>query len=269
MTTARPQGVAVALWALSCAGAAQGPGSESACQRGARLESLGLATGGANGLLELAVEGAPAFGLPFHFAVRNGVPGEQGLAVFGAKESPLFLPDFGATVFPSFPVLLGIPFTIDAHGASPPLLEHMPVDTALCGSAFVVQAAATDASATGGASFTKAVRLRFGTASGDALFGPSDPEYASHSSFFDGQVGDLDGDQHPDVAFVGLTDDGEDEAAIVLFGAGDGTIGSAQVLPTGNPFPESMALATSMATGPAISSRPPAACSRSEASGCS
>lgn len=245
MTASRVRAVrlAVVFCALAGASVAQGPAvTGGSCQRAAGLESLGLATAGAHGLLELAVEGAPVAGLPFYLTVRNGVPGQDGIAVFGAKPSPLVLPAFGATVFPSLPFVLELPFTFDAHGASPPLFEQMPVDAALCGTAYVAQAAAIDPAAMGGVSFSKAVGLRFGTAAGEALFGPGGPGYPITQNVQDAEVGDLNADQHLDVAFAAHVHGGLDEAVVVLFGAGDGTLGPAQVLPTGNNFPGRMAV---------------------------
>ncbi len=239
MTASRVPTVRLAaLCALSAASAAQGPAiSADACQRAAGLESFGLATAGTAGLLELAVEGAPVAGLPFSLAVKNGVPGASGVAVFGAKPSPLFLPAFGATLFPSLPFVLEVPFTIDANGASPPWFEQLPVDTALCGTAFVAQAAAIDPAAIGGVSFSKAVGLRFGSASGSALFGPGSAAQPVSGNALDAEVGDLNADQQLDVAFAAFDSAGQHEAVVVLFGAGDGTLGPAQVLPTGNPSP--------------------------------
>jgi len=72
---------------------------------------------------------AACLGLPFQLAVRNAVPGAQGVAVLGKQESALFLPFFGVTALPSAPLVV-LPFTFDAHSFSS---CHEPLPGICCG----------------------------------------------------------------------------------------------------------------------------------------
>ncbi len=223
------------------------PAWQGPCGEGADVETLGLATPGAAGPLELALEGAPVDGLPFRFRVRGLPPTGHGCLAFSLHESPVFLPPFGATIYPSAPLMTV--FVADAQGESPPLLAQAAVGPALCGVTFVAQAAATDAAAAGGASFTKAVRTRFGAGAAGPLLLSVPGAYPVGGNLLDAAAADLNGDQNLDVAFLALDTAGLDEAVWVLFGGGDGTFGRSLELGTGGTFPSRFAVGDVTADG--------------------
>ncbi|MEM7307637.1 MAG: VCBS repeat-containing protein [Planctomycetota bacterium] len=200
--------------ALAGAGTAQG-----ACAANGAVELFGEATPGALGKPRLAMGGAPLVGHPFHLAVQGAVAGTPGVLLAGLSEVAIELPGLGATAYPGPPhVLAG--FVAGRSTTSPPLLELAPVGPQLCGVAFVAQAALYDPLASSGAAFTGGVRARFGAPGAGLGFAGSNVGVGPQPLGI--TVGDLNGDQHADlaVATAGL------DVVEVLLGRGDGTFGA-------------------------------------------
>ena len=129
------------------------------CAEPGRVEVLGQATGGTAGALKLSMEGAPAEGKPLQFRVLDGPSHGTGLILIGVdQEVPWPLQAFGTSLYPQ-PPFDSFPFTLDARGESAPLLAVGSVSASLCQQGFLVQAVCSDATAPGGVSFTKAIRL--------------------------------------------------------------------------------------------------------------
>ncbi|MEM7308346.1 MAG: VCBS repeat-containing protein [Planctomycetota bacterium] len=144
---------------------------------------------GVAGPLLSAPDGAPVIGGPFSLLVDGGPASSPGVLALGLAETPTFLPQLGAVLYPSLP-FLSFPFATDASGASPALLAFGALDPALCGTVLIFQAAVLDASAPGGARVSNGLRMRGGDVRSSFL--PA-------AAFVDGaprgfDAGDWDGD---------------------------------------------------------------------------
>src|SRR5262245_10314939 len=100
----------------------QGPlrkaGPPRACEGDlGRVVSVGLATVGTGGLLELALVGMPIDGFPFRLEVRRGYPWAAGYLVIGDRESPVPLSVNGGLLHPSAPWQTQL-FRIEDDGTS-------------------------------------------------------------------------------------------------------------------------------------------------------
>ena len=89
--------------------------AQGSCSAQARVETVGLATAGVDGLLSLALKGAPVLGGPFALRLTGGPPLGHGCLVYSHNELPVFFPEFGATGFPGVPLFTEV-FTFDAEG---------------------------------------------------------------------------------------------------------------------------------------------------------
>lgn len=204
---------------------------QTTCPENAVVEAVGLASAGSRGLLELDVEGAPVVGGPFQLRVRNAPPNAAGQLRLERSTGPLS----------ASPPLQVLRFTTDARGASRALLPRHPVSPALCGVAVTVRATVSDAAA-GRAVQSQGIRLRFGRGGSGPLLAAAPAGPSIGANHLGVEIGDLDGDQVPDLAVAALGSRGTGESVYVLTGNGDGTFEPAIELSTGAGFPGFLAL---------------------------
>jgi hypothetical protein len=206
--------------------------AQGACPA-AVVEEVGLASAGSRGLLDLAVEGTPVVGRPFRLRVRNAPPNASGVL-----RLERFMGALGAA-----PPLFTVHFVTDDQGESWALLSRRPVALALCGVTAIAKAVVVDVAA-GHPVESKALRIRFGEGGSGPLLAVAPPGPGIGTNQLDAEIGDLDGDQVPDVAVVALGAGGFGfgEAVYVVRGNGDGTFQPALEIPTGGSFPGRLAL---------------------------
>ena len=130
------------------------------CQTKGRIESFGQGTPGMNGVPALVHVGVPLQKKAFWFELTNGRPGAFGLILGSQNEGNLYLPGFGATLYPAPPFFLQA-FNLDGEGESAPLFQ-LPTVPNLCGLEFVTQAVVFDQAGKAAKAFSNAMRIGFG-----------------------------------------------------------------------------------------------------------
>lgn len=151
----------VAALALVLAAAPQG----SVCTATPNVQTVGTSTSGAFGAPSLGGVGTPQVGVPgsFHFEITGGAPFAPGVLLLARNEQPLFSPTFGATIWTG-PYVLSVPFVCDGNGHAFVMPGRTSAAVAqLCGLDLISQATVFDFTATGGATWTNALRFRFGS----------------------------------------------------------------------------------------------------------
>jgi len=119
------------------------------------------ATPGTNGLPVFTVEGSSLLGDHFNLRIANVLPGAHGCVIYSPTDVPQAMPTYGAVFHPG-PIMFTWPFTADANGVSPPILELQAVDVSFMGVKMAAQGIILDPKAMGGVAFTDAVRVCFG-----------------------------------------------------------------------------------------------------------
>ncbi len=203
--------------------------TQDGCAGTADVELVGLGTVGSSGVPTLSMGGAPLEGFGFSLGVHDALPGAHGCFLFSQNEAPLLLPQFGAVFYPSAPLLTQV-FEISTDGEALEAIPTLPVLTAYCGVRVTAQAVVLDPAAQGGVAFTKAVRVGFGPDPGGVAFPAVSSSYAVGEFPRSVAIGDLNGDQVPDLVVA----NDESSSVSVLLGTGDGTFGPAATVPAGD-----------------------------------
>ncbi len=188
---------------------------------------------GVVGLTLTTPDGAPVLKGPFSLRTEGGAPLAPGPLGVGFADAPQFLPAFGANFFPATP-FLSIPFATDAAGASPELIDLGFVDEQLCGMLLIAQGAVIDASATGGAGVTNALRMRAGVAKAPILPGVQFDAGFNPNAMV---ARDFDSDGKTDLVVV----NGSPDLLSFLPGDGDGGFGAPQAVSAGVVIPTRLA----------------------------
>ena len=188
------------------------------------LESVGLATKTSRGLLEISVGGVPLLGEPFHVEVHGAQPGALGALFTSPVELGLFLPAFGATLYPGAPLSL-VPFVADSTGSSPRLADMAAVPASLDGLFASMQAVVLDPGAQAGLAASRGGRVVFGSTDTSQAFPirsiPATTGFSAASS----TQGDWNSDGLMDYAVSGPG------GIAILLGQSDGSFGAPQLVP--------------------------------------
>lgn len=205
--------------------------AQAGCRADPALEWVGTGTPAATGVPAIVTQGAPVAGSPFALGVSGGRAGAHGVLVAGPALDRVYLPQFGATLYPEGPYRR-IAFTLDAAGASP-FFGTAVVPEVLCGSGFVAQAVVADGQALGGLAFTPALSVAFGPSSEVLFHGAL---YGVHGAPAAYGTADLNQDGAQDLV-VGST-----QCLSILLGTGNGSFEPAQCLTANSGF-EDLAIA--------------------------
>jgi len=143
---------------LTCALALIAQGSP--CEAEPQAVQLGQGTLGIDGVPQLVFEGAPLLDYPLALRMESMAPSSAGLLLVGGPSTPLPLPGYGATLFPSLP-FLSVAFASDTTGAAV-LAELESLSSDFCGAGLVVQALVVDPAAQGSLAFTRGIQLAIG-----------------------------------------------------------------------------------------------------------
>lgn len=150
MTYSYLHGVFVAMTLAGTAGAQ--------CGVEPLLQRIGRGTAGTN-RIPLLDSTVPLVGAPYAVTLTSGRANAAAAIVIGVRVRPIFLPIWGATLYPDPPVFHAL--QLDAQGTVRLSLPgNVPVS--FCGAEFVVQAGVFDPRAQGGLALTRALRMRFG-----------------------------------------------------------------------------------------------------------
>ncbi|MEM7305530.1 MAG: VCBS repeat-containing protein [Planctomycetota bacterium] len=168
---------------------------------------------GAPGPTLATPRGAPILDSPFALQVTDGPAFASGVLGLGTVEAPLFLPTYGATLFPQVTAL--VPLVLDAAGATPQLLPTAAMSPALCGLPLIAQAALVDASAAGGVALTNGLRMVAGSVQRPVLPSVAVPVGLGVEDVL---AADVDGDGREDL----VTANGKGNDLGVLLGQGAG-----------------------------------------------
>ena len=210
----------------------------------ASIELVGQGTPGTQGIPRFAMAGAPIEGLPFELTVVDALPSALGSLLFSTAESPQTLAAFGVVFHPA-PPLSVVPFRFDVQGASPPIGAPGPVSPAWCGLLLVAQAVALDPAAQGGAAFTQAVRIGFGSPGPGGFDVQTHPVVTVTQAYPSGiAIADVNGDQVADLvtsnSMFNPAPPYQSDVSVLL-GLGDGSFAAPQTYTVG-PLPRSVAV---------------------------
>ncbi len=145
----------------------------STTSRAQSCESLSTAlalSASATGPALTLPEGPPVPGSPFAVKVEEAAPASFGLFAFSLSPSAVFLTEYEATLYLSFPLSGPESFLTNATGASPSLFAIPSVPADLCGFEIVMQAVVLDAAALGGLAFSNALQVTVGEPQGSIVF---------------------------------------------------------------------------------------------------